>query len=108
MNAVNFFGEVLLGLFLSVVTAHFWLVPAKVAGTWQMSEDEIALKQTFQEISGALRSGGNATPIANGRLESNQITFTAGDTKYIGRLSGNTMGGTVNFGGSWKAIRASN
>ena len=59
MNAVNFFAEVLLALFLSVVTAHFWLVPAKVAGTWQMSEDEIALKQTFQEISGALRSGGN-------------------------------------------------
>jgi hypothetical protein len=108
MNAVNFFAEVLLALFLSVVTAYFWLVRAKVAGTWQMSEDEIALKQTFQEISGALRSGGNATPIANGRLEGNQITFTAGDTKYIGRVSGNTMEGTVSSGGSWKAIRASN
>ena len=35
-------------------TALFWIVPAKVEGTWKMPQGELALKQTFQMISGTL------------------------------------------------------
>ena len=40
-------------------TAYLWIVPAKVGGTWNLSQGELTLKQTFQMISGTLRSGNN-------------------------------------------------
>ncbi len=68
----------------------FWMVPAKVAGAWQMPQGELRLTQTFQMISGTL----GATPVT-GRLRGEDITFTAGDTKYAGKVSGNTIKGTA-------------
>src|SRR5499425_298579 len=38
-------------------TAYLWIVPAKVEGTWQFPQGEMTLKQTFQMITGALKSG---------------------------------------------------
>jgi hypothetical protein len=43
----------------------------------------------------------------NGRLNGNQIHFTAGENQYTGRVAGNTMEGTMKPGSSWKATRAS-
>ena len=68
------------------------------------------LKQNFQMISGALRSGSNATPITNGRLRGDQISFSAGGAQYTGRVNGNAMEGAVKSGGNsgkWSATRAS-
>ena len=42
---------------ISYCLALFWIVPAKVGGTWQLPQGELALKQTFQMISGTLKSG---------------------------------------------------
>src|SRR5574341_589808 len=47
-------------------TAYLWIVPAKVEGTWQLAQGELTLSQSFQMISGALKTASNATPIANG------------------------------------------
>src|SRR5712671_3738116 len=44
-------------------TAHFWIVPAKVEGTWTLAQGDLALTQQFQMISGTLGS----TPITNGK-----------------------------------------
>ena len=33
-------------------TAHLWIVPAKVNGTWKLPQGDLTLKQTFQTISG--------------------------------------------------------
>src|SRR3972149_5224331 len=33
-------------------TAYFWIVPAKVEGTWILPQGELTIKQTFQMISG--------------------------------------------------------
>ena len=63
----------------SYCTAHLWIVPAKVEGTWQLPEGELALKQTYQMISGTLKRGNNAIQIANGKLQGDQITFNAGN-----------------------------
>src|SRR5918993_141451 len=39
----------------SYCTAHLWIVPAKVQGTWQTPQGELTLKQNYQFISGTLR-----------------------------------------------------
>jgi len=82
----------------SYCTAYLWFVPAKVEGNWKLPQGELALKQTYQMISGTLKSASNSTPITNGKLHGDQISFTAGGTQYTGRVNGNTIDG-----GSWKA-----
>jgi hypothetical protein len=89
----------------SYCTALLWIVPAKVEGTWELPHGELALTQTFQLVSGTLRSGNIPTPITNGRLNGNQISFSAGGNQYTGYVNGNVMEGSVGSGG-WKASRA--
>src|SRR5262245_38289708 len=38
-------------------TAHLWIVPAKVSGTWKLSQGELNLKRTFKLIADTLRNG---------------------------------------------------
>ena len=87
-------------------TAHLWIVPAKVGGTWKLPQGELNLKQTFQMISGTLRNGNVTTPIS-GKLNGDQISFTAGAAQYTGRMNGNAIEGTVKGGsdGKWSATR---
>jgi hypothetical protein len=95
---------------ISYCTALLWIVPAKVAGTWHLPQGELSLKQTFQIISGTLKSGNVITPITNANLRGDQISFTAGRTQYTGRVSGNTMEGTAKGDGDskWRATRSAN
>ena len=88
-------------------TAHLFFVPAKVAGTWQLPEGEFVLEQKFQTFTGTLSNGKNRTPIANGRLDGNRISFTVGQTSYVGQVDGNTMRGDVkgSTAGTWTATR---
>lgn len=91
-------------------TAHFWIVPAKVAGTWRFAQGELALTQQFQIVRGRVLSAGNAVPIANGKLRGDQITFTAAGVQYAGRVTGETIQGTLSSQGAvsnWTATRAS-
>jgi hypothetical protein len=84
-------------------TAHLWIVPAKVEGTWNLPQGELALKQTFQMIAGTLKNGNTVSQI-NGKLNGDQISFTAGGTQYTGRVNGNAMEGTAG-GVKWNATR---
>jgi len=86
-------------------TAYLWIVPAKVGGTWKLPNGELTLKQTFQMISGTLKSGNVIAPI-NGKLNGDQITFSAGEGHYTGRVNGNSMTGTLKSGGQWSATRS--
>jgi hypothetical protein len=81
-------------------TALFWIVPAKVGGAWKMPQGELALKQTFQMISGTL----GATQVT-GRLRGSEIAFTGGGATYTGRVNGNTIQGTVSGGGAFTATK---
>ena len=85
-------------------TAHLWIVPAKVGGRWKLPQGELTLKQTFQMISGTLRSSNVTAPIS-GKLNGDQIFFTAGEAQYTGRVSGNSIEGTLKSGGRWSATR---
>jgi hypothetical protein len=91
---------------ISYCTAYLWIVPAKVEGNWQLADGELTLKQTYQMISGTLKSGGNTVQIANGKLNGDQITFNAGGSLYTGRVTSSGMEGTISSGGDWKASRA--
>src|SRR5687767_5405708 len=91
---------------VSYCTAYLWIVPAKVEGTWQLGGGELILKQTYQMISGSLRSGGKTVQIANGKLKGDQIMFNAGGSVYTGRVNGNGMEGTISSGGNWQASRS--
>jgi SAM-dependent methyltransferase len=75
--------------------ALLWIVPAKVAGTWTMSSGTITLTQDYQMIQGSVTTRGPAEPVKIGRLRGEEITFTAGDVIYKGRVSGSTIEGTI-------------
>jgi hypothetical protein len=85
-------------------TAHLWIVPAKVNGTWKLPQGELTIKQTFQMITGTLKNGNTSSQI-NGKLNGDQITFTAGNTQYTGSVAGNSMEGTAG-GNKWSGTRA--
>jgi hypothetical protein len=82
----------------SYCTAILYVVPAKVAGTWKMGTNTLTLNQKFTVVSGTMGSAA----ISEGKLLGNDITFTAGGTKYAGRVSddGKTMKGA-----NWSASR---
>src|SRR5689334_16640727 len=67
-------------------TALFWIVPAKVAGTWNTPSGALTLTQNFQMLSGTLGS-----QAVQGRLRGNEITLTAGAQKWTGMVDGNTI-----------------
>jgi hypothetical protein len=81
-------------------TAHLWIVPAKVAGAWQMPQGTLTLTQTFQMVTGTLGSAA----ISGGRLRGEDITFSAGGTTYTGKVQGNTIRGTA-AGAAFTATR---
>jgi len=85
-------------------TAHLWIVPAKVGGNWKLPQGELSIKQTFQMVTGTLKNGNVVSPI-NGKLNGDQISFTAGSTQYTGRVNGNSMEGNAG-GAKWSATRS--
>jgi hypothetical protein len=93
----------------SYCKAYFWLVPAKVEGTWQLGEGQLVLEQKYQTVSGALKTGNVTAPISGGKLKGDEIVFTAGDTHYAGKVSNGAMEGTSKSGSNenkWRATRA--
>ncbi|MBI2316808.1 MAG: class I SAM-dependent methyltransferase, partial [Betaproteobacteria bacterium] len=99
--------------------ALFWIVPAKVGGTWRLRGDgvaqdtEMTIKQTFQLIQGNLKSNTRELPLTATNLRGSQISFSTyeGSVRrdYSGRVSDNVMEGTVRSGGGpegkWRATR---
>jgi hypothetical protein len=85
-------------------TALLWIVPAKVAGTWTLPAGTLTLTQNYQMLAGTL----GTDKISEGRMNGDQISFTAGGTKYTGRVAGAAMDGTATGtrAGAWKAARA--
>jgi SAM-dependent methyltransferase len=72
--------------------AYKWVVPAKVAGEWQVGEDQLALDQTYQMLSGSLTKDGANHEISEAKMDGRTISFTAGGTRYTGEVADdNTM-----------------
>jgi hypothetical protein len=90
----------------SYCKALLWIVPARIEGRWRMGRDTITLKQTFQTFTGSIRRGKVVTPITDGKLSGNEITFTAGGTEYAGTVNGRWIKGVTRSGTKWSARRA--
>ncbi len=84
-------------------TAHLWIVPAKVDGTWKTAKGDLTIKQSFQMISGTLKSGNTVIPIS-GKMHGSEISFSAGGVQYTGQVNGNSIDGTAG-GAKWSATR---
>jgi len=69
--------------------AMMWVVPAKVAGAWQLGSDTLQLDQQYQMLTGTL----GTTPLTAGRVKGEEITFTVSGRTYTGRVTDNTMSG---------------
>lgn len=94
----------------SFCTARIWYVPAKVAGTWKLPQGELRLEQTYQTISGNLKTASGSSPVA-GKLRGDQIAFSTSETQFTGRVAGNGIEGFARTAGKdlkFRAARAGN
>jgi SAM-dependent methyltransferase len=87
-------------------TSMLYFVPAKVAGTWRLPQGELALTQEFQKLAGTLTSGGAASPVENGKLKGDQISFTVGSRNYTGRVTADRMEITTGSGSDRQTMTA--
>ncbi len=72
-------------------SGYFWVVPAQVEGRWRTPQGRLKLEQKFQKFTGTLRTRGKTLKIEDGRVRGEEITFTAGGTKYSGTVKGRKM-----------------
>jgi hypothetical protein len=108
---------------------YFWIVPAKVAGTWQWQlpvsgkpqSFEVRVEQKFQEISGSARVGGHVLRLQGARLRGDDIRFSftaeinGAPVKYdfTGKVEGDAINGSATLSGArvqgqleWNARRS--
>lgn len=90
----------------SYCTAYLWIVPAKVDGPWRLPQGEMNLTQTFQMLSGTLRTGNGTAKISNGKMNGDEISFTVGGAHYTGRVTSGGIDGTVKSGDGTRAWHA--
>jgi predicted RNA methylase len=85
--------------------ALLWIVPARIEGRWRMGKDVVTIQQRFQTFTGSIRRGKTVTPITDGKLNGNEVTFKAGGVEYTGTVTGRVINGTTTSGGKWSARR---
>ena len=90
---------------------YMWIVPAKVAGKWQVNiagQDapmEVTFDQFFQILEGNLRAGNNNVAL-RGRMSGESVNFVTQPKaspggqrhEFNGRVAGDTIQGTVRIG----------
>ena len=97
-------------------TVYYWVIPANVDGTWQMSVPtptgerryRLGIQQQYQEVRGTVSQEGEATLISNATLTGDHLRFTVttgiqGEEvkmSFDGRVSGDAMRGSVEVQGS--------
>ena len=98
--------------------AYFWMVPANVAGTWNLElggqKTQMALEQKFQQLSGSLSLGPIHAGLREARLRGSAIFFSYVDPAglrrdFAGRVTSNRMEGTFRdekgVEGKWSASK---
>ena len=75
---------------VSYCTSLLWIVPARVAGTYNIPQGFLVLEQNFQMLTGTLRTEGRNLPVA-GRVRGEEVSFTAGGKTYNGRITGKIL-----------------
>lgn len=93
-----------------------WIVPAKVAGMWQLFSGEVSgsldLDQSFQQFGGAAKLGDDSAPIEDGWLRGTRISFAVdinGKRRtFVGTVKGDRIEGIASESGGlgWVATRS--
>jgi hypothetical protein len=78
------------GCEVSWCTALLWIVPAQVGGTHRIPQGELTLKQSYQALSGTLRSEGKTVPV-EGKLLGEEVFLNAGGRALHGRVNGKRL-----------------
>lgn len=107
-------------------TIHAWVVPADVAGTWELTVPSTAgdrsfrvrFAQHYQELSGTASADGRFVTLSAARLAGDSLEFQLTEQRdhrptvlsFTGRVSGAEMAGAVQAGadptvGEWRAVR---
>lgn len=82
------------------IEIYMWWVPAKVAGTWRFNDGRrthtLIIEQSFQDISGTLKTGDRNVPLRLAKLRGDEIDFAIdlGDERplmFRGRVSDGIM-----------------
>ena len=74
--------------------AVLYVVPAQVAGSWQLAEGEwLVLDQSYQKIYGTYQIDSISVVIENGRMRGEEISFSVNSVAYTGRIDGDTISG---------------
>jgi len=102
-------------------TVYLWIVPAKVAGRWQLAvaapgdeKYELNLRQSYQNLDGSAAAGGKTVKFTQSRLSGADVTFaipaSGGRHLFKGKVAGESMEGSVELAGGktarWTATRA--
>ncbi len=76
-------------------------MPANVEGDWRLPQGRLTLTQKYQMLTGTLTVDGKQTPISQGRMNGEAISFVVGRRSISGRVSGNTIEFAKGSGPAW-------
>ena len=97
---------------ISSRVVYLWVVPAKVAGNWQLTYDgqhgpsvlEVMLEQQFQQLDGKATIDGNSAPVRDAAVTGDRVGFAIDLGERSMRFDGRVVDGRLE-GAGWKAIR---
>jgi SAM-dependent methyltransferase len=99
---------------IGTATVYMWIVPARVAGRWTLTDGtrtaQLDIQQEYQVLHGTYTIDGRSGRIEQGQVNGERIRFVAdlggGRRAYEGRVEGDTIV-PRRAGAGWRAARAS-
>ncbi|MGA0115282.1 MAG: SAM-dependent methyltransferase [Burkholderiales bacterium] len=101
-------------------TLYLWVVPAKVGGAWRMLVDgggeyDVALQQSYQRLMGSAENRDGKAGLLEPKINGSELVFQmqvgAEHRRFTGRVDGDRIQGTADFGNGrivrWSAVRGS-
>lgn len=81
-------------------TGYFWIVPAKIEGTWEFRDGRLNITQNYQMFHGNYIEKDKLHRIEEGKLAGSEISFTIGGVRYTGKVNEGRMDGSYIDGSS--------
>ena len=72
-------------------TALLWIVPARVEGTHKVEQGELTLKQTYQKVTGTLKTPDGQSVAVDGKVVGDELQLTAAGRPLRGKVNGSRI-----------------
>jgi hypothetical protein len=76
------------------------------AGGWKTADGEVSFEQKYQMLAGSVRAGSAVNSLTQGKINGENIVFTAGGVEYTVRINGGAMEGVAKGPGGQKPFKA--